>query len=113
MVCKLQKAVSKSFDDSILAVFAKSSQRSGASRTCNSLSALYQVAIIKVALPTADEEWSKYDNIGRVCMKYEIQTRRNGQEALEALVKNDFDVALLDLMLPDINGAEIMDHIES
>ena len=46
-------------------------------------------------------------------MKYEIQTRRNGQEALEALVKNDFDVALLDLMLPDINGAEIMDHIES
>ena len=44
---------------------------------------------------------------------YEIQTRPNGQEALEALVKNDFDIALLDLMLPDIKGAEIMDHIES
>ena len=44
---------------------------------------------------------------------YEIETRRNGQEALEALVKNDFDIALLDLMLPDINGVEIMDHIES
>jgi signal transduction histidine kinase/FixJ family two-component response regulator len=44
---------------------------------------------------------------------YEIQTRRNGQEALEAFVKNDFDIVLLDLILPDINGAEIMDHIES
>ena len=44
---------------------------------------------------------------------YEIQTRHNGQEALEALVKNDFDVVLLDLVLPDISGAEIMDHINS
>jgi signal transduction histidine kinase len=44
---------------------------------------------------------------------YEIQTRRNGQEALEALVKNDFDLVLLDLVLPDINGTEIMDHINS
>ena len=43
---------------------------------------------------------------------YEIQTRPNGQEALEAFVENDFDIALLDLMLPDINGCEIMDHIE-
>jgi len=44
---------------------------------------------------------------------YEIQTRHNGQEALKALVKNDFDFVLLDLVLPDINGAEIMDHINS
>jgi len=44
---------------------------------------------------------------------YEIQIRHNGQEALEALAKNDFDLVLLDLVLPDINGAEIMDHIES
>ena len=44
---------------------------------------------------------------------YEIQTRHNGQEALEALVKNDFDVVLLDLVLPDISGVEIMDHINS
>ena len=44
---------------------------------------------------------------------YDIQTRPNGQEALEALIKNDFDVVLLDLVLPDINCAEIMDHINS
>jgi CheY-like chemotaxis protein len=44
---------------------------------------------------------------------YDIQTRPNGQEALEALIKNDFDVVLLDLVLPDMNGAEIMDHINS
>jgi PAS domain S-box-containing protein len=44
---------------------------------------------------------------------YEIQTRRLGQQAVEALVKEDFDLVLLDLVLPDINGADIMDHINS
>ncbi|HID29015.1 MAG TPA: PAS domain S-box protein, partial [Desulfobacterales bacterium] len=42
---------------------------------------------------------------------YEIQTTHNGQEALEALGIDNFDVVLLDLVLPDITAAEIMDHI--
>ena len=44
---------------------------------------------------------------------YEVHTRENGREALEALLTDDFDVVLLDLVLPDITGAEIMDHIHS
>jgi two-component system cell cycle sensor histidine kinase/response regulator CckA len=44
---------------------------------------------------------------------YQIHTTHNGQEALEALAKNDFDLVLLDLVLPDIVGAEIMDHIDA
>ena len=42
---------------------------------------------------------------------YEIQTTHNGQEALEALGTDDFDVVLLDLVLPDTTAAKIMDHI--
>jgi two-component system cell cycle sensor histidine kinase/response regulator CckA len=42
---------------------------------------------------------------------YEMQTRHNGREALEAVSKNDFDLVLLDLVLPDMKGMEIMDHI--
>jgi two-component system cell cycle sensor histidine kinase/response regulator CckA len=44
---------------------------------------------------------------------YEIQTRHSGREALEALAKDDYDLVLLDLLLPDIGTAEIMDHINS
>jgi two-component system cell cycle sensor histidine kinase/response regulator CckA len=42
---------------------------------------------------------------------YAIQTRHNGREALEALDKDDFDLVLLDFVLPDINGSEILNYI--
>ena len=44
---------------------------------------------------------------------YEIQTRHSGQEALEVLNKEAFDVVLLDLVLPDINGVETMHYVSS
>ena len=44
---------------------------------------------------------------------YEIQTRNSGREALDALAIDDFDLVLLDLILPDIGAAEIMDYINS
>ena len=44
---------------------------------------------------------------------YQIHTTHNGQEALDALVRGDFDLVLLDLVLPDIGGAEIMDRINA
>ncbi|NVM56860.1 MAG: response regulator [Desulfobacterales bacterium] len=44
---------------------------------------------------------------------YETQTGYSGQEALECLAKNDFDLVLLDIIMPDMNGHQIMDHINS
>ena len=44
---------------------------------------------------------------------YEVQARHNGQEALEALNRGAFDLVLLDFVLPDLSGAEIMDHVSS
>jgi len=44
---------------------------------------------------------------------YEIFTALSGQEATEHLTQHAFDVALLDIQLPDMNGHQLMDHINS
>ena len=36
-----------------------------------------------------------------------------GKEALEIIYNKEFDVILLDLMMPDISGLEVLEHIKS
>ncbi len=42
---------------------------------------------------------------------YEVQTAENGLEALEILKKNQFDIILLDAMMPKMNGWEALKEI--
>jgi len=42
---------------------------------------------------------------------YEVVTARNGEEALKKLKKKDFNVAVIDLKMPDIDGIELLKHI--
>jgi len=42
---------------------------------------------------------------------YELNTANSAKEAIEYLNKNYFDLILLDLCLPDMNGSHVMDHI--
>ena len=44
---------------------------------------------------------------------YKMQTSNSGKEAVECLAKNSFDLALLDIVLPDMNGHQLMDYINS
>ena len=44
---------------------------------------------------------------------YEIFTALSGREALLCLSENQFDVALLDILLPDMSGHQLMDHIKA
>jgi PAS domain S-box-containing protein len=44
---------------------------------------------------------------------YQLQTCNSGREALECLAKNNFDLALLDIVIPDMSGFQIMDYINS
>jgi PAS domain S-box-containing protein len=44
---------------------------------------------------------------------YEIRTANSGQEALDVLSGNEFDVALLDIVMPDMDGHRLMDHINT
>src|SRR5512143_3881082 len=39
---------------------------------------------------------------------YQVDTAGNGREALEALKEGAFDVVLLDIVMPGINGLEVM-----
>ena len=42
-----------------------------------------------------------------------LTTAENGQEALDLLAKQPFDLVLLDIMMPVMNGYEVLEHIKS
>ncbi|MBW1717997.1 MAG: response regulator [Deltaproteobacteria bacterium] len=42
---------------------------------------------------------------------HEVQTSNNGHEAIKCLAENSFDLVFLDIVLPDMDGFQIMDHI--
>ncbi len=43
---------------------------------------------------------------------YSVYIARNGTEALELLASNTPDIALLDIMMPDVDGYEICKHVK-
>lgn len=43
---------------------------------------------------------------------YEAHTSTRGREALRSLVENGFDLVLLDIVMPDIDGYQVMDYID-
>ena len=44
---------------------------------------------------------------------YQIQTSNSGKEAVEYLANNSYDLVLLDVVIPDMDGHQIMDFINS
>jgi len=44
---------------------------------------------------------------------YQITAVNSGKKALEALAQNGFDLLLLDMVIPDLSGFEILDHINN
>jgi signal transduction histidine kinase len=44
---------------------------------------------------------------------YNVQSAKNGQSALDAAFKQPPDLILLDVMMPDMNGYEVLNHLKS
>jgi len=44
---------------------------------------------------------------------YILKTCNSGQKAIEYLNKDDFDLVLLDMVIPDMNGYQIMEYINN
>jgi len=44
---------------------------------------------------------------------YEVHTCKNGEDAMKSLDENMFDLILLDIVIPDMDGRQIMNHITS
>ena len=63
----------------------------------------------------ADDEPRMCDSLKVLLSKqgYDAQTAYSGKEAIEHFAKDRFDLALLDIVMPDMNGHEVMDHINS
>jgi len=43
---------------------------------------------------------------------YEVDSARDGFEAIEKLARNDYSTVLLDLMMPRIDGFGVLDYLE-
>jgi len=48
----------------------------------------------------------------RLGYSFTISEATNGQEAVKKLKKNKFDIVFLDVLLPDINGTELIPYID-
>src|SRR4051812_9564756 len=44
--------------------------------------------------------------------KYTVDEATNGQEAIDLLKKNAYDLIMLDIMLPGLNGMQVLEWIE-
>ena len=44
---------------------------------------------------------------------YKIRTRNNGSEAIDTLTKESFDLVLSDIVLPDFEGYQIIDFLNT
>jgi len=43
---------------------------------------------------------------------YQITTAEDGEEAIDLLKRNKFDIALLDIQMPNINGLQVLKYIK-
>jgi DNA-binding NtrC family response regulator len=60
----------------------------------------------KAKVLVVDDEVAFADNIAKLISKrgYEVTTVNNGQSAVEALDESDFDIIILDLKMPGLDG---------
>lgn len=75
-------------------------------------SASAEVNVAHRALVVDDDEATRYLLARPFVGKFEIEYASNGYEAIEALKKKDFDVVLLDLKMPGIDGLGVIRYLE-
>lgn len=65
----------------------------------------------KILLIEDDEKISKFMDIQLTNVGYFVEKAYNGKEGIEKVEKNDYNLILLDLMLPIISGEEVCKNI--
>jgi DNA-binding NtrC family response regulator len=68
------------------------------------------VGNVKKTVIIIDDDKSILRTFTKVLLKnrYKVDVAENGEEALEKLSKQTYDVALIDLKLPDLDGTDIL-----
>lgn len=70
---------------------------------------------LKKVLIIDDEEtltWSMSKSLSKDREKYEVLIANNGKEALDQLKKNDIDLVISDIRMPDINGLDLLVRVK-
>lgn len=70
---------------------------------------------LKKVLIVDDEEtltWSMSKSLSKDREKYEVIIANNGREALDQLRKNDIDLVISDIRMPDINGLDLLVRVK-
>ena len=61
-----------------------------------------------ILLVEDEEKLARFVELELLHEGYRVQKSGNGREALEMALKNDYDLILLDIMLPGLNGLEVL-----
>lgn len=70
---------------------------------------------MKTRILVVDDEKTITDLVGIYLRNegYEVQLAYNGADAAQAILTQEFDLAILDIMLPDIDGFELLRTIRA
>lgn len=67
------------------------------------------------ALLVVDDNETNRDLLSRHLQRdgHDVSTAENGHQALDLLKAGDFDLVLLDILMPEMNGYEVLTHLKS
>ena len=79
-------------------------------RTLDSLEASHEIQTIPARVLVVDDNEQSRDLICRQLRKegHEVDVAKNGRKALEKLRSDYFDIVLLDIIMPELNGYEVL-----
>ena len=66
----------------------------------------------RILLVEDDEKLARFVELELVHEGYQVEKSGNGREALELALRDPFDLILLDIMLPGLNGLEVLRRLQ-
>ena len=66
----------------------------------------------KILIVEDEEKLARFVELELLHEGYEVSKSGNGREALDMAMKEDFDLILLDIMLPGLNGLEVLRRLQ-
>ena len=67
---------------------------------------------VRILIVEDEEKLARFVELELLHEGYEVSKSGNGREALEMALREDFDLILLDIMLPGLNGLEVLRRLQ-
>ena len=67
---------------------------------------------IKILVVEDEENLARFLELELVHEGYEVEKAEDGRRALELALSADFDLILLDIMIPELNGLEVLRRLQ-